>query len=124
MTEERLALAELLEKVGDGDFLRSVAEAVLQMQCVSWSMLSSVNGDGNMIRPAMLAGLATLTLTALSTAPARACAADNDPAELRPCGMPWSTYYEEQNRAVREQYRTPELDADADQGGGRSKRHR
>jgi putative transposase len=30
MTEARLALAELLEKAGDGDFLRSVAEAVLQ----------------------------------------------------------------------------------------------
>ena len=31
MTEERLPLAELLAKAGDGDFLRSVAEAVLQM---------------------------------------------------------------------------------------------
>ena len=31
MTEERLALAELLEKAGDGDFLRTVAEAVLQL---------------------------------------------------------------------------------------------
>src|SRR5437764_730657 len=31
MTEERLVLAELLEKAGDGDFLRSVAEAVLQL---------------------------------------------------------------------------------------------
>src|ERR1700760_3564500 len=31
MTEERLALSELLEKAGDGDFLRSVAEAVLQL---------------------------------------------------------------------------------------------
>ena len=31
MTEERLPLAELLTKAGDGDFLRSVAEAVLQM---------------------------------------------------------------------------------------------
>jgi transposase-like protein len=31
MTEERLPLAELLQKAGDGDFLRSVAEAVLQM---------------------------------------------------------------------------------------------
>jgi putative transposase len=30
MTEERLALSELLEKAGDGDFLRTVAEAVLQ----------------------------------------------------------------------------------------------
>jgi putative transposase len=31
MTEERLVLAELLEKAGDGDFLRAVAEAVLQL---------------------------------------------------------------------------------------------
>src|ERR1700733_8853616 len=31
MTEERLALSELLEKAGEGDFLRSVAEAVLQL---------------------------------------------------------------------------------------------
>ena len=31
MTAERLALAELLEKAGDGDFLRAVAEAVLQL---------------------------------------------------------------------------------------------
>jgi putative transposase len=31
MTEERLPLIELLQKVGEGDFLRSVAEAVLQL---------------------------------------------------------------------------------------------
>src|SRR5262249_16146276 len=31
MTEERLVLGELLEKAGDGDFLRAVAEAVLQL---------------------------------------------------------------------------------------------
>ena len=31
MTEERLALTELLEKAGEGDFLRAVAEAVLQL---------------------------------------------------------------------------------------------
>ena len=31
MTTERLALAELIEKAGDGDFLRAVAEAVLQI---------------------------------------------------------------------------------------------
>jgi hypothetical protein len=31
MTENRLPLAELLQKAGDGDFLRSVAEAVLQL---------------------------------------------------------------------------------------------
>ena len=31
MTEDRLPPAELLQKAGDGDFLRSVAEAVLQL---------------------------------------------------------------------------------------------
>lgn len=31
ITEERLPLAELLAKGGDGDFLRSVAEAMLQL---------------------------------------------------------------------------------------------
>jgi hypothetical protein len=31
MTEDRLPLADLLAKAGDGDFLRSVAETVLQM---------------------------------------------------------------------------------------------
>src|SRR4051812_4068331 len=31
MTKERLPLSELLQKAGDGDFLRSVAEAVLQL---------------------------------------------------------------------------------------------
>jgi transposase-like protein len=31
MTEERMALVELLQKSGDGDVLRSVAEAVLQI---------------------------------------------------------------------------------------------
>jgi hypothetical protein len=31
MTDERMALAELLQKSGDGDFLRSVPEAVLQI---------------------------------------------------------------------------------------------
>ena len=31
MTEDRMPLAELLQKAGDGDFLRAVAEAVLQM---------------------------------------------------------------------------------------------
>ena len=31
MTDERLPLVELLQKAGDGDFLRTVAEAVLQL---------------------------------------------------------------------------------------------
>jgi hypothetical protein len=32
MIDERLPLAELLAKAGDGDFLRSVAEAVVQLR--------------------------------------------------------------------------------------------
>src|SRR5215217_5212359 len=31
MTDDRIALVDLLQKSGDGDFLRSVAEAVLQI---------------------------------------------------------------------------------------------
>jgi hypothetical protein len=31
MTEERMALVELLQKSGDSDFLRAVAESVLQI---------------------------------------------------------------------------------------------
>jgi transposase-like protein len=31
MTEETMALAELVQKAGEGDFLRAVAEAVLQI---------------------------------------------------------------------------------------------
>src|SRR3712207_4697933 len=31
MTEDRMTLVDLLAKAGEGDFLRSVAEAVLQM---------------------------------------------------------------------------------------------
>jgi len=31
MTEDRLPLAELMAKAGDADFLRSVAEVVMQM---------------------------------------------------------------------------------------------
>jgi transposase-like protein len=31
MTEDRLPLVELLQKAGDGDFLRAVAEAVPQL---------------------------------------------------------------------------------------------
>ena len=34
MTDERMALVELLQKRGDGDFLRAVAKAVLQILMV------------------------------------------------------------------------------------------
>ena len=32
MTDDRMPLTDLIEKSGDGDFLRTVAEAVLQMR--------------------------------------------------------------------------------------------
>ena len=35
MTDDRLPLAELLQKAGDSDFLRAVAEAVLQLLMVA-----------------------------------------------------------------------------------------
>jgi putative transposase len=35
MTEEGLVMAELLEKAGEGDFLRAVAEAVRQLLMAS-----------------------------------------------------------------------------------------
>ena len=34
MTDERMALVELLQKSGDGDFLQAVAKAVLQILMV------------------------------------------------------------------------------------------
>jgi hypothetical protein len=45
MTEERMALAELVQKAGEGDFLRAVAEAVLQVLMEADVELSR-NGSG------------------------------------------------------------------------------
>ena len=36
MTEDRMALVELLQKSGEADFLRAVAEAVLQILMERW----------------------------------------------------------------------------------------
>ena len=41
MTEDRLPLTELLQKSGEGDFLRSIAESVLQLL-----MAADVEGAG------------------------------------------------------------------------------
>src|SRR5947209_6341824 len=43
MTEERLVLAELLEKASEGDFLRAVAEGVLQL--LMESGVEAMQGD-------------------------------------------------------------------------------
>jgi predicted ATPase len=56
MTEERLVLAELLEKAGEGDFVRAVAEAVLQLL-----MESDVEGLIGAGRYAMLRPSSRLT---------------------------------------------------------------
>ena len=44
-TEERSALSELFEKAGDGDFLRTVAEAVLHSHVIDRSHLAHAGGN-------------------------------------------------------------------------------
>ena len=51
MTERRLALSELLEKAGEADFLRAVAEAALQL-------LTEADVEG-LIAPAATNGVAS-----------------------------------------------------------------
>jgi putative transposase len=65
MTEERLALSELLEKAGDGDFLRTVADAVLQM--LMESDVEGPIGAGRYRRNGERRPGATDTATACST---------------------------------------------------------
>jgi len=64
MTEERLVLSELLEKAGEGDFLRAVAEAVLQllMEADVEGMIGGATSVAASVRPG-----ATVTGTAPST---------------------------------------------------------
>src|ERR1700757_5285048 len=65
MTEERLVLADLLEKAGDGDFLRAVAEAVLQL--LMESDVEGMIGAGVTSAAASAPPGATATATARST---------------------------------------------------------
>jgi hypothetical protein len=65
MTEERLALTELLEKAGDGDFLRTVAEAVLQL--LMEADVEGLVGAGAMSVLASARPGATVTATAYWT---------------------------------------------------------
>src|SRR5215217_6471735 len=60
MTDERLPLIELLQKAGDGDFLRSVAEAVLQLL-----MEADVEG---VIQEAWIGGVSTRRVDELAQA--------------------------------------------------------
>jgi hypothetical protein len=59
MTEERLPLAELLAKAGDGDFLRSVAEAVVQLLMETdvdgliGGLADDLDGDAGRVCPAL-----------------------------------------------------------------------
>jgi hypothetical protein len=63
MTEERLVLTDLLEKAGDGDFLRAVAEAVLQLL-----MESDVEGMiGTSARPFVLPPAASRACRSVSS---------------------------------------------------------
>ena len=71
MTEERLVLAELLEKAGDGDFLRAVAEAVLQL--LMETDVEGLIGAGVMSAAASGAPGATATATARSTPASARC---------------------------------------------------
>ena len=65
MTEERMALTELLQKSGDGDFLRSVAEAVLQI--LMETDVEGLIGAAGTSAPAIGSITATATATAAST---------------------------------------------------------
>ena len=47
MTEERLVLAELLEKAGDGDFLRAAAEAVLAIADEEKALIAGTRRPGS-----------------------------------------------------------------------------
>src|SRR5271155_4406458 len=74
MTDDRMALAELLQKSGDGDFLRSVAEAVLQI--LMEADVEGLIGAGSTSAPAIGSITATAIASAASTrVPARSSCA-------------------------------------------------
>lgn len=63
MTDDRLPLAELMAKTGDGDFLRTIAESVLQI-------IVEADGDGLVGAPAGTSAPATGRPDATATATA------------------------------------------------------
>ena len=65
MTEDRLPLAELMAKAGDGDFLRSVAEAVVQL--LMETDVDGLIGAGRHERTGYRTTYPTDTVTAHST---------------------------------------------------------
>lgn len=62
MTEENITLAELLQKSGEGDFLRTVAEAVLQL-LMEADVEGLIGAGGTSALPS-----GSLTATAIATA--------------------------------------------------------
>jgi putative transposase len=65
MSEERLVLAEMLEKAGEGEFLRAVAHAVLQL--LMESDVEGIIGAGRYERSGERPPGTTVTATAPST---------------------------------------------------------
>ena len=76
MTDERMALLELLQKSGDGDFLRAVAEAVLQI--LMEADVEGLIGAGRHERSADRLNTATDIASAVSTRASARCS----------CGFP------------------------------------
>jgi transposase-like protein len=64
MTDDRLPLAELMAKTGDGDFLRTIAESVLQI--IMEADVDGLVGAGRHERPASARPGAMATVTAAS----------------------------------------------------------
>ncbi len=94
MTEERLPLPELLARTGDGDFLRTVAEAVMQllMEIDVEGMIGAVRHEHTLDRSAYRNGYRDRALNigrhrrgdrpgASDTAPSRRYAGREQPAD-------------------------------------------
>jgi hypothetical protein len=89
MTEERMALAELLQKSGDGDFLRSVAEAVLQI--LMEADVEGLIGAGRHERTGDRSTTATAIASAASTrVSVRSACASPSCARVRTFRRSWS----------------------------------
>jgi len=65
MTDDRIALVELLQKSGDGDFLRAVAEAVLQilMEADVEGLIGTGRHERSADRPTISTGIASAVST-------------------------------------------------------------
>ena len=89
MTDDRMALVDLLQKSGDGDFLRAVAEAVLQI--LMEADVEGLIGAGRHERSATGSITAMVTVTAASTpGSARSACASPSCAKGRTSRRFWS----------------------------------